>query len=479
MNGRPRPASCSRFRWRRSSPSPRPRTCGRGTSAPGRSASRSSSSPSPPGSPSSRVRRSHPGCPRALVVTLVVLGSLFAAIGIWQAQTRTLFFARDVEVANAYTTFFRVTSLFKDPSLYGRYLIVPIVVLLVVVLSASWPGDRLGCGDDRRRVPLLGPLLLVLAVELRRALRRHVRRRARGIGSTAPNPPGRLCARRHPGRSRGRSGCRERTLRERRDERPLATRERDPRRVSGPSGRRRRDRWPAARERGGIGQGLTEPECLAHDAAHGARGARAFSASRSMLWVLAAAAWALWLLTRTRSDLRHGAGCGAPRPRRPFVAVRGILRGSADVGSFRPGAGGYRDTSGRASAAGTLTCGRDRAASRMPRALKWILLVLSVLVMALGGLLLAIGLTNDPPQGALDTELDDVTVSVPTLPSGAEASSEAAGAGRRRALLAHVRCRSAALARAARRSARSSGAEAALVARVAELHRVPAHVLRG
>ena len=72
--------------------------------------------------------------PRALVLTLVALGSLFAAIGIWQAHTRTLFFARDVEVANAYTTFFRVTSLFKDPSLYGRYLVVPIVVLLVVLL---------------------------------------------------------------------------------------------------------------------------------------------------------------------------------------------------------------------------------------------------------------------------------------------------------------------------------------------------------
>jgi hypothetical protein len=75
-----------------------------------------------------------PWLPRALLVTLVALGSLFAAIGIWQAQTRTLFFARDVEVANAYTSFFRVTSLFKDPSLYGRYLIVPIAVLLVAIL---------------------------------------------------------------------------------------------------------------------------------------------------------------------------------------------------------------------------------------------------------------------------------------------------------------------------------------------------------
>jgi putative inorganic carbon (HCO3(-)) transporter len=71
---------------------------------------------------------------RALLVTLVALGTLFAAIGIWQAQTRTLFFGRDVAVANAYTSFFRVTSLFKDPSLFGRYLVVPMVVLLVVIL---------------------------------------------------------------------------------------------------------------------------------------------------------------------------------------------------------------------------------------------------------------------------------------------------------------------------------------------------------
>ena len=71
--------------------------------------------------------------PRALAVTLVALGALFAAVGIWQAHTRTVFFARDLEVANAYTTWFRVTSLFKDPSLYGRYLVVPIALLLVLL----------------------------------------------------------------------------------------------------------------------------------------------------------------------------------------------------------------------------------------------------------------------------------------------------------------------------------------------------------
>jgi len=81
--------------------------------------------------------------PRALLVTLVALGALFAGIGIWQAHTRTLFFARDVEVANAYTSFFRVTSLFKDPSLYGRHLVIAIAVLLVAIFirrgrTADW-----------------------------------------------------------------------------------------------------------------------------------------------------------------------------------------------------------------------------------------------------------------------------------------------------------------------------------------------------
>jgi hypothetical protein len=72
--------------------------------------------------------------PRALLATVVGLGVVFASIGIWQSHSRTLFFGRDVEVANAYTSFFRVTSLFKDPSLYGRYLVIPIAVLLVAVL---------------------------------------------------------------------------------------------------------------------------------------------------------------------------------------------------------------------------------------------------------------------------------------------------------------------------------------------------------
>ena len=88
--------------------------------------------------------------PRALAVTLVGLGTAFAVIGLWQAHTRTLFFAPDLEVANAYTTFFRVTSVFKDPSLYGRYLVAAIAVLLV----GLWLG--------RARPAVVLPLAVVL-----------------------------------------------------------------------------------------------------------------------------------------------------------------------------------------------------------------------------------------------------------------------------------------------------------------------------
>ncbi|MBA2643671.1 MAG: O-antigen ligase family protein [Actinobacteria bacterium] len=85
--------------------------------------------------------------PRGLGMTLVALGSVFAAVGLWQAQTRTLFFASDLEVANAYTSFFRVTSLFKDPSLYGRYLVVPIAVVLVALwLRRGRPLEWIGAG---------------------------------------------------------------------------------------------------------------------------------------------------------------------------------------------------------------------------------------------------------------------------------------------------------------------------------------------
>jgi O-antigen ligase len=73
--------------------------------------------------------------PRVLAIIAIGLASLFAAAGLVQAATHDLwFFSPGVEIGNAYSSFFRVTSLFRDPSLYGRHVVLGIAVLVVAVL---------------------------------------------------------------------------------------------------------------------------------------------------------------------------------------------------------------------------------------------------------------------------------------------------------------------------------------------------------
>ena len=70
--------------------------------------------------------------PRVLGVIAVGLASLFAVVGVVEAAThRLIFYAHNLQVSNAYTSYFRVTSLFRDPSLYGRHVVLGIVVLVV------------------------------------------------------------------------------------------------------------------------------------------------------------------------------------------------------------------------------------------------------------------------------------------------------------------------------------------------------------
>ncbi len=81
--------------------------------------------------------------PRDLAIAGIGLASLFAAVGIWQAITHDLFFyAPNLAVSNANTDFFRVTSLFGDPSLYGRHVILGVGLVLVLLAtgrSRPWP----------------------------------------------------------------------------------------------------------------------------------------------------------------------------------------------------------------------------------------------------------------------------------------------------------------------------------------------------
>ncbi len=73
--------------------------------------------------------------PRALGLAAVSLAALFATVGLIEEAThRLIFYTPAVEIGNAYSSFFRVTSLFRDPSLYGRHVVLGIAV----VLATAW-----------------------------------------------------------------------------------------------------------------------------------------------------------------------------------------------------------------------------------------------------------------------------------------------------------------------------------------------------
>jgi hypothetical protein len=77
--------------------------------------------------------------PKLLAVAALALASLFALVGLWQAVTHELFFyAPNLAVSNANTDYFRVTSLFGDPSLYGRHLVLGIAVALSLLAARRW-----------------------------------------------------------------------------------------------------------------------------------------------------------------------------------------------------------------------------------------------------------------------------------------------------------------------------------------------------
>jgi putative inorganic carbon (HCO3(-)) transporter len=88
-----------------------------------------------------------------LYVQLAVMALVFAVIGIVQYETRNIFWNPKIKVDNAYAPsgwFYRVNSVFYDPSIYGRFLVIAILASLVVVM--------------RRRVDPLWGIAAVLTI---------------------------------------------------------------------------------------------------------------------------------------------------------------------------------------------------------------------------------------------------------------------------------------------------------------------------
>lgn len=75
------------------------------------------------------------GCSeRVLTTILIATATVFALLGVWQAISQNLlFYTEQLAVVNERSALFRVTGVFQDPSHFGRYLVIAIVLVFVVL----------------------------------------------------------------------------------------------------------------------------------------------------------------------------------------------------------------------------------------------------------------------------------------------------------------------------------------------------------
>jgi O-antigen ligase len=71
---------------------------------------------------------------RLLYWELAAMALVFAAVGFYQYETRTIFQNANVEVSNTYKALFRVNSVFWDPSIYGRFLVIALIPTAVLIV---------------------------------------------------------------------------------------------------------------------------------------------------------------------------------------------------------------------------------------------------------------------------------------------------------------------------------------------------------
>jgi O-antigen ligase len=80
-----------------------------------------------------------PPLPRlpSLLRVQVALGIAFAAVGVYQLLRHDVWWNRKLMVSNTFSSFFRVNSVFYDPSIFGRYLAVTIALVFAALLFGS------------------------------------------------------------------------------------------------------------------------------------------------------------------------------------------------------------------------------------------------------------------------------------------------------------------------------------------------------
>jgi O-antigen ligase len=76
---------------------------------------------------------------RRCLYVLVGLALVFSVVGFVEYATRTVLLNPEVIASNQFQTYFRVNSLFFDPNVFGRFLVI---VMLALVASMLWTAQR-------------------------------------------------------------------------------------------------------------------------------------------------------------------------------------------------------------------------------------------------------------------------------------------------------------------------------------------------
>ena len=74
---------------------------------------------------------------------LVAMALVFACVGLYQYETRHIFENGKLNVGNSYASVFRVNSVFYDPSVYGRFLVVALLPTAVLIVRGKSLRDGL------------------------------------------------------------------------------------------------------------------------------------------------------------------------------------------------------------------------------------------------------------------------------------------------------------------------------------------------
>ena len=92
---------------------------------------------------------------------LVALALVFSAIGFWEYDHRELLWNPKVIHANQFSSHFRVNSVFWDPSIFGRFLVIVMLALTAVMIWSTRPRS---IGAIALALPvLMGGLVLTLS----------------------------------------------------------------------------------------------------------------------------------------------------------------------------------------------------------------------------------------------------------------------------------------------------------------------------